>query len=125
MLSNQETEHLARLARTARTADVIDFLRALARTSRVGDMPVAIEVVGNNCEINGADKRGFLGAQLPGILTNNYFTIYDHDWYEAFVHWSARNSSWAEPIRAAASSGADLERAVADIEVAVRATMRS
>jgi hypothetical protein len=121
-LSDHEKKLLAVLTQNRRFPDVTDVLRALASTGRIGDMIDAIDVVGDNCEINKNAKRAFLRGQLAGILTNNYFTLLEPAWYEAFVTYTVDHAGWAEPI-SNAGTGAALVEVVSRFEAAVRATM--
>jgi hypothetical protein len=105
------------------TPEVIDFLRAFAKTGRLAEIAEAIEVVARNCETNRNWKRGYLRARVAGILANNFFTQFEPAFFEAFIAWSGQNPRWAKRI-GAAETGEQLVAAVTEVEAAVRASCR-
>lgn len=96
------------LAQNGNTGGLIDILRALAQVGLVEEIGEAIARYGAAVQVNGAAVRNFLGATVPGLLANNYFNQpqfgqgFYMDWIE---YTTAKDPSWADPIRQAAQQG--------------------
>lgn len=82
---------------------ILSLLRQLARARRLPEMVEAIDRYATS--VGAPRLRAFLGGQVPGLLSNNYFPTLGLEAFERFVEWSLARPSWAEPLARAAGAG--------------------
>lgn len=120
MLKPEEVAQLAEAMRREPTASAaLPFLRELAASKRIEDIPAAIQVASGSMEVNKGPGAHYLAQRTPALVVNYYWpaTLQPAD-FNTLIEASINDRDWSKEIEKAVESGSggELRSALERIE---------